>query len=371
MGTNGMINDLKKCVLIYDKYAPSYLISEIEILLRILGYEVASRIQIRKEGPNYKFSEYKINQIVEELKRSGAEIVVLEPDVPPSQIILLMKKTKKDVYDRTMILLEVFERNAGSKEAKLQISLAKNKHSLPLIREFINRSKRGELPGFLAGGTYAAEKYYKYMRKQTARVRDELEEIRAKREMLRSRRKMLKIPVIAVVGYANAGKTTLFNVLTSSNKETGELPFTTLSPKIGYSRKLNALLIDTVGFVMNVPPEIIEAFYSTLEEISSSDVLLFLIDSTEDYELIEERIAQAHTTLSNINSLYKPILLVLNKIERLKEEELMERERIISSLAKEYLPNLLGILSLSAKYGIGIDKLEGFIRQALSQKQVY
>lgn len=280
-----------------------------------------------------------------------------------------MKKTKADVMDRTTLLLEVFEVNAGSREAKLQIEVARYKHEIPLLREILNRSKRGELPGFMSGGTYAIDRYYKQVRKAIARARKELEEIRKRRSVIRERRKKVGLPSAAIVGYANAGKTTLFNVLTGSNKAVGPIPFTTLSPKISRHISLPLLLVDTVGFVLNVPPEIVEAFYGTLEEIKEADALIFTLDISEEDEVLEEQIKQAAETFSNLDSIYKPIVIAANKIDSVSEIEFKEKEGFINEQASSLFPQYLGIQPISALKRIGIEKVEEKVWLALNQKQ--
>ncbi|MBE9391601.1 GTPase HflX [Fervidicoccus fontis] len=336
----------------------------------LIGLDIQESVTIRKNSGRYLISDYKLREIVEKKEKVKAEVILIEPELPPRDKINIIKATKADVIDRTLLLLEVFESNAGSKEAKLQISLARSGHMLPLVREVLNNSKRGELPGFLAGGTYAIDKYYRQLRRQVAKTRRELEEIRIRRDILRERRRVSGLSLIAIIGYANAGKTTLFNLLTGSNKETSNKPFTTISPKVSLSN-LGFLVIDTVGFVMNVPPEIIEAFYSTLEEIREADVLLLLLDSTEDLFLIEERVKQASVTLSNIESLYKPIVVALNKVEKTGRDDIEEKRAKLYQTCKSVFPMFVGLAKVSAKKGLGIDEMVNVIWKALNRKQAY
>ena len=269
-----------------------------------------------------------------------------------------MKETRSEVTDRIMIILEVFEKHAGSKEAKLQIELARTKHLMPLMREIINNAKRGELPGFLAGGVYAIDKYYLFMKKKAAKIKRELEYIRRKRGVTRVRRNLLGLPTVSIIGYANAGKTTLFNNLTGYEKPVGEKPFTTLLPKTGRIKGgKKILLIDTVGFIVKVPPEIIEAFYSTLEEIVYSKLLYFVLDASEDSNIIIKRVNEAAATLGHIGALYKPLIIVMNKKDLLNPKLIMEKKKRIMKESIEKLPNTINIIPVSAEKKLGLEKL--------------
>ncbi|MEM3285267.1 MAG: hypothetical protein QXP23_02520, partial [Fervidicoccaceae archaeon] len=144
-----MIGATRNSVLLYDRRAPQYILKELSALASVVGIAIVESVSIRNGSSRTRISDFKLNELKKKLIESNSDIVLLEPELFPSQKIAIMKKTGAEVIDRTMLLLEVFERNAGSREAKLQIEVAKHKHELPLLRELINRSKRGELPGFM------------------------------------------------------------------------------------------------------------------------------------------------------------------------------------------------------------------------------
>ncbi len=228
-----------------------------------------------------------------------------------------MKSTGKRVIDRVQLILEIFALHAGSREAKLQIEMARVKHELPLVREWIRRSKMGELPGFLGPGRYAIDAYYRHLTGKLARMRRDLEKIRSMRRVRRASRKKLGFPQVAIVGYASAGKTSLFNVLSGESKPVGREYFTTLHPKHKLVRYLDSsfILVDTVGFIRDIPPEVIEAFYATLEEISDSDLILFVVDVSDPDNLLSEKIASGLDILARIGASTAPTIIVLNKID--------------------------------------------------------
>ncbi|MEM1619643.1 MAG: GTPase [Fervidicoccaceae archaeon] len=354
---------MRRALLLVPADSEDFLVEELRALARVASYEIVGEVRLRRRGKSYALTEHKLAEISSKIEASGAEVVLCGAALPPSSILKIARRVKREVVDRTLLLLEVFERNAGSREAKLQIETARLKHMLPLLRESINLLKRGELPGFLSGGTYAADKYYLHVRKKVSENYKKLREIAERRWMLRARRRELGLPLVAITGFANAGKTSIFNALTGSTKEVGPVPFTTLTPKtargprLGGERDLSVLFIDTVGFIINVPPEVVEAFYSTLEEVVYSDVLLFVVDSSESLEALSFKIGEARRILANIGALHKPVLVVVNKIDLLNGEDLNVRLQVVREAASRAFPTLIGVVATSATKSVGLDFL--------------
>jgi len=272
----------------------------------------------------------------------------------PSTMFQLMKKTGKRVIDRVQLILEIFASHAGSKEAKLQIEAARIRHEMPLIREYIRRSKMGELPGFLGPGGYAIDAYYRHLKRRLARIRRELEDLRRLRAVRRRSREKQGFLHVSIVGYASAGKTTLFNALTGENKPVGQEYFTTLQPK--HKRvKINGVdivLVDTVGFIRDIPPEIIEAFYSTLEEIVYSDAIIFVVDASDPLQVIREKVASGYDILARIGAHGKPVVIALNKADLVPPERLDE----VKTVLQEISPGDQ-IVVVSAARGAGLREL--------------
>jgi len=361
----------RSSVLLFERGTSPYILKELEVLASVLGISVLDRVSLRANGSGVRISDFKLEELDRKLRQSGSDLVLIQPELPPSEKIAIMKRTKAEVMDRTLLLLEVFESNAGSREAMLQIEMARYRHEIPLLREILNRSKRGELPGFLSGGTYAIDRYYKQVRRSMARARKELEEIRRRRAILRERRKKMGLPSVAIVGYANAGKTTLFNAMTGSNKLAGPVPFTTLSPKTARHTSLPLLLVDTVGFVLNVPPEILEAFYGTLEEIKEAEALIFVLDISEEEEVLEEQMRQAAETFRNLDSAYKPTVIAANKIDAVGSAEIGRKLELVNSMGSELFPEFRGAHPVSALRRTGTEEVERAAWLALSQKQAF
>ena len=237
--------------------------------------------------------------------------------------------------------------------------MAKILHQLPLIREWVRRAKIGELPGFLGPGAYAIDKYYQHLKRRLARIRRELSLLRARRELERNKRRALGFPHIAITGYANAGKTTLFNKLTDERKPVGPEMFTTLSPKAKRANinGLSAIVVDTVGFVRNIPAEIVEAFYATLEEVSSSDIALLVLDSSEDVNVVLSKLRSSLNTLIRIGYVGKPLVIALNKID-LCSDEGRQIENAVRKLVPELYPWKWSVVRISALKEINLNVLK-------------
>ena len=293
--------------------------------------------------------------------------VVIYDDLKPRHIVNLVKKFKVDVIDKITLILEIFALHAGSKEAKLQIEMAKITHTLPLIKELIRGAKMGELPGFLGPGAYAIDTYYKHLRRRLARIRRELSELRYRRYLERQRRSRLGYPQVAITGYTNAGKTTLFNVLTGESKPAGPEMFTTLMPKakgitINGSR---VILVDTVGFIRDIPAEVIEAFYATLEEIGAADLTVLVVDSSEHINAVRVELLTSLDILSKIGYVGKPLVVVLNKTDLIDAQYLDRVMDIVKNILTHNYRWRWLIVPISAKEGINIDLLKEVIYDSI------
>ncbi len=312
-----------------------------------------------------------LKDIIENISENGYGItkLVIYDTLFPRQAVNLMRELKVDVIDKIMLILEIFALHAGSKEAKLQIEMARILHQLPLIREWVRRAKIGELPGFLGPGAYAIDKYYQHLKRRLARIRRELSLLRARRELERSRRKALGFPHIAITGYANAGKTTLFNKLTNEHKPVGPEMFTTLSPKAKRAdiNGVSAIVVDTVGFVRNIPAEIIEAFYATLEEVSSSDVALLVLDSSESVDAVLSKLRSSLNTLAKIGYVGKPLVIALNKID-LCSDEGRQVEDAVRKTVPEIYPWKWSVVRISALKGVNLNVLKEVVADFIKKE---
>jgi len=353
-------NIYRGAILLLPKHLPKWLVKEALALVESAQYDILDIIRYKRLGSKL-LSKAKLEEVIETVKQYKKDVpelkLIVYDEIKPRDYTTLMIETGVEVLDRTLLILEIFSLHAGSKEAKLQIELATLKHRLPIVRELIRRSKLKELPGFLGPGAYAINAYYKHMIFRIARIRRELEDIRKRRERERLGRQRLGYPHTAIVGYASAGKTSLFNLLTGEAKPVGPEYFTTLSPKhklVELVDGFKTFLVDTVGFLWSVPPEIIEAFHATLEEVTHADVLLFVVDVSEPTHVIRRKAQEGIRILYRISSVGKPLLVIANKVDLTDEEELEEKLSIIEKTFHEDYPGFEGIIPFSVlkKYGV-------------------
>ena len=320
------------------------------------NYDVA-KVMIRSK-PGRRLSDYACKKIAEEAAKVGAETIIYYGYLEPSSIYKLEKESRLRVIDRVMVILEIFALHAGSREAKLQIEMAELLHMLPILREYVRRAKMGEQVDFLGPGQYAYESYVKHVTSRIAKIRRELEELRKRVVVQNVARKERGFAIVAIAGYASAGKTSLFNALTNESKPVGPEYFTTLSAKhkaveIGGQK---IMFVDTVGFVRDVPPEIVESFYSTLQEIASADAVIFVIDSSEAVDEVREKVKAGLETLGKLNALGKPIVFALNKVDIVDGDHLSAVASVVKEVAGPALREVRYV-PISALKRINLDLL--------------
>ena len=315
-----------------------------------------------------------IERIKSELGNGVSTKLIIYDELKPRHKVNLMRELGIEVLDKIELILQIFALHAGSKEAKLQIEMARITHQLPLIKEWIRRAKLGELPGFLGPGAYAIDTYYKHMKRRLAKIKRELAELRDRRSRERERRRRFGWPQVAITGYANAGKTTLFNTLTNESKPVGPEMFTTLTPKakgayLDATKDVKVIFVDTVGFIKDIPAEVIEAFYATLEEVSTADLAILVIDSSEPPFMVADKVRTSLKTLLKIGYIGKPLIIALNKIDLLKSDELYD---IITKI-KEMVSSLYhwdwSIIPISALKGINIDLLREEVIKYIKRRE--
>ncbi len=334
---------------------------EFEELLRSAGYDVLAVVeQRREEHPGYNIGRGKLEELKELVMELGPDRVVFANRLTPSQAYNLWKELRVDVIDRWQLVLEIFEKRAHSKEAKLQVELASLHYEIPFVKEAIRRIRLGDRAGFKGMGEYQTRQYLRHVRRRMGRIRKRLEKIREDREIRRKRREELGFLLVALAGYTNAGKSTLLNALTGEGLEAGNQMFTTLDTttrRFGLGRR-RVLVTDTVGFIDNLPPFIVEAFHSTLEEIVRADVVLLVLDASEPWGEVRRKLLASLRILKELKALQKPTLIVMNKVDLLGREEAEEKRRRVVELCELYAPSVRGVVTASAKEG----ELEGLYR---------
>lgn len=290
--------------------------------------------------------------LIELVKEADAKKIIFDNSLKPVQVYNLAKATGVEVIDRFQLILEIFATRATTREAKLQIQLARMRYELTHSKEKVRLARMEEQPGFMGLGAYEVDVYYETVKRRVQSIRRKLWRIRKRRALHRSRRMELGFPVISLAGYTNAGKTSLFNGLTLEEAPVDAGLFTTLSTTtrlVEFSRK-KFLLTDTVGFIDRLPLTLIEAFHSTLEETIFSDLILLVVDISEPSSLVEKKLSCCLETIQSIGASAIPITTALNKMDLLPEtrirrklkrlEERAPNPVIISALNKTNLEGL-------------------------------
>jgi len=325
---------------------------EFEELLRSAGYEVLSILeQNREEHPRYNIGRGKLEELKKLVKELKPDKVIFANRLTPSQAYSLWKELKVEVIDRWQLVLEIFERRAHSKEAKLQVELARLQYEVPLVKEAIRRIKLGDRAGFKGMGEYQTQQYLKHIRYRMGKIRRELERVKAEREIRRKKREEVGFILLALAGYTNAGKSTLLNALAGESVEARNQMFTTLDTttrRFKLSGK-RVLVTDTVGFIDGLPPFIVEAFHSTLEEIVRADIVLLVLDSSEPWREIARKFRASVDVLRELKALDKPIVVVLNKVDLIEGEDASEKAGLIEKLSENLGVKIEGVAKVSAK----------------------
>ena len=331
------------------------LLTELGELVRTQGLEVVGSqlARLRHPEPGTILGKGKVQEILEEAKSLGAEVVVTDDVLSPSQQRNWEKMSSLAVIDRQEVILDIFAGRAHTREAWLQVQLAKMNYELPrLVRKWKHLNRQRGASGGLGGrmqGEQQLELDARRIRIRIQMLREELATVRRQREVQRRRRLVKPVPVVAIVGYTNAGKSSLLHALTQADVLVEDKLFATLDPTV--RRYLlpggqEVLLADTVGFVRKLPHLLIDAFKSTLEETRLSDYVLELLDASDPAVL--EHHDTTMGVLAEIGVGPKPTLLVLNKWDLVSEE----RQRELLAAFPEALP-------LSVLTGEGMSRLVG------------
>lgn len=297
-------------------------LEEFSELARSAGATVATVLGARLDRPNPAtlVGSGKLEEMRAAADATGADLVLVNHPLTPVQERNLEKALERRVVDRTGLILDIFAQRARSHEGKLQVELAQLRHmATRLVRGWTHLdSQRGGAIGLRGPGETQLETDRRLLQKRVDQLQKRLEKVEVQRGQMRRARIRSELPRVALVGYTNAGKSTLFNALTGAGAYAADQLFATLDPTV---RKIslpggNVVLADTVGFVRDLPHELVAAFRSTLGEARDADLLLHLVDAADP--LRDERIAQVDAVLEEIGAGDIPQLLVFNKIDRIE-----------------------------------------------------
>ncbi len=301
----------------------SYWADEMRALSRSAGVTIIAEMRQRRHSPDVAtcIGRGKAEELFVLAREKEADLIIFDTELTPVQQRNLEELTQTRVIDRTQLILDIFARRARSREGALQVELAQLLYLMPRLSGKGNAlSRLGGGIGTRGPGETKLEMDRRRVRERIAHLRHEIDEIRRQREHQRASRRRLPFPSGAIVGYTNAGKSTLLNVLSGSHTYVDSRVFATLDPttrRVVLPDGWSVLLTDTVGFVENLPPMLLEAFRATLEEVLEADFLLHVIDiSSPHWELQRDAV---ETTLVELGADQKPTILVFNKADRVRD----------------------------------------------------
>jgi GTP-binding protein HflX len=334
-------------------------LDELRELANSAGAEVVDTVTQKLQKPTapYYIGRGKAESIKESCQDQRVTSVIFDDELSPAQGRNLENLFSRKVVDRTQLILDIFAQRARSREGQLQIELAQLQYLLPrLTRMWHHLSRQTGGIGTRGPGETQLEVDRRRVQARIARLERELESVRKTRAIQRQGRKRHQWPVAAVVGYTNAGKSTLLNLLTGADVVAEDKLFATLDPttrSLVLPNKQRVLLTDTVGFLRKLPHTLIESFKATLEEVSEADLLIHIADLS--HPRVDEQMEAVERVIKELDAYGKQTLLVFNKIDVLPNHELVEA----------YLKRFFGSVAISARTGEGVDKLVQALEGAL------
>ena len=300
----------------------------------------------------------KANEFAAHCRGQDVDTVIFDDELSGAQARNLEKIFECKILDRTSLILDIFAQRARTREGKLQVELAQLGHLLPRLTRFwghLSRQKGGI--GMRGGeGESQLESDRRRLQERIDKIREELEVVRRQRQTQRAGRQRNQWPLASIVGYTNAGKSTLLNTLTGATTLAEDKLFATLDPttrRLRLPTNQNVLLTDTVGFIRKLPHDLVEAFKATLEEVVQAELLIHVVDLS--HPQAEEQILAVNAVLEEIGAAGKPTLMVFNKIDRFENDESLRR----------YLDRFPGSVGISAKTGTGLPALLAELGSAL------
>ena len=338
-------------------------LDELEELAQTAGAVTVGRViqNLDQIHPGTYVGKGKLDEIKELIWETEATGIICDDELSPIQLGNMEDILDTKVMDRTLIILDIFAGRASTNEGKIQVELAQLKYRQSRLTGLgKSRSRLGGGIGTRGPGEKKLEMDRRLIRDRIAQLNRELKDVKRHREVTREQRSRNKVPVVAIVGYTNAGKSTLLNKLTGAGVLEEDKLFATLDPttrNLKLPSKQEVLLTDTVGFIRKLPHHLIEAFRSTLEEAKYADIILHVVDASNPQ--VDEQMYIVYETLTNLEVKNKPIITAFNKQDK------VEGESILRDFRADH------IVRISAKHGDGLDKLQETIEEVLRGQKVY
>ena len=331
-------------------------LEELGLLARTAGAKVVSTLNQRLDKRTQTYvGKGKLDEIKALLDNVEANVVIFDDELTPTQQRNVEEALDVKVIDRTALILDVFARRAQTHEGRLQVELAQHEYLLPrLVGQWSHLERLGGGIGTRGPGETQLETDRRIIRNKIQKLKRELEQVRQHRSLYRQRRQRQGVPVVSLVGYTNAGKSTLLNALSNAGVIAEDKLFSTLDPvtrKISLPGNESFLITDTVGFIQKLPATLVAAFRATLEEIEEADGILHVIDIT--HQNAAEQVQVVDDLLANLHLEAKARILVLNKIDLLVDQDMGEEyaERLKTPLDQNR------VVTVSATKGWGLDQL--------------
>ncbi|MGH8056242.1 MAG: GTPase HflX, partial [Candidatus Entotheonellia bacterium] len=300
-----------------DRLGAEESLQELAELAKASGIVVMDAVvQLRQQiDPKYLLGRGKLRELAINTLQLGADLIVFDQELTPTQARSISEATDLKVIDRTQLILDIFAQRASSRDGKIQVELAQLKYLLPRLRT--KESGLSRLTGGIGArgpGETTYEIQRRRVRERIHRLEQQIETLGRERRQKRAQRERKGMPVISIIGYTNAGKTTLLNSLTHSQAFAADQPFATLDPmsrRLRFPEDREVIITDTVGFIRNLPKDLIAAFWATLEELRSADLLLHIVDVS--HPQYEDQMATVEALLKELGLDETPVLTVFNK----------------------------------------------------------
>ena len=365
---------MRRAILV--SYDDDRAIAEAEALCDAAGYAVSGVVrQGYLNRPKYGISEGAVRRLEDAAALADPDVIVYDEVLRPSQNYNLASRLRRNILDREALILEIFEGRASSAESRLQVKLAQMRYEMSRARERVRLAKMGEQPGFMGIGRFEVDVYYSDIRGRMHAVREKLAKSHRQRDLHRIGRRKAGLRAVSLAGYTSAGKTTLFNRLTGESAEEDAGLFTTLSTttrRMGGGGAAGAgagrrgrgggaagayLVSDTVGFISKLPAYMIEAFKSTLEELLYADVIVLVVDASDDLPEMRTKLSSCMAALAEIGAAPDRVVYALNKADLAGESEAAAKAEALGSGAAGRW------VAVSALTGMNVERLAALVME--------